>query len=320
MNLISIAMKKLLFISIMAAFVLSGCNTTGTKSVAPSDGVHPYSIGFQLYSVRNDLEKDFYGTLKKVRDLGYTGVEFYNEYAGNSIVDVKRMCTELGLIPFSNHVPFQVMMDDLDRVIEENTILGVQYITFPYMDEASRPGVDPERFKETVARIGEIGAKVKQAGFQLLYHNHDFEFVKLPDGTLGHDYIFSSTAPGDVMVELDACWADYAGYKCDQIIPKYKGRIPVIHIKDYYKEGELSSDPYALIGIEGDGGKKDAGGKFEFRPLGAGIMDLPALVDVSLASGVRWLCVEQDDPAEGAADWFEGPAISAAWLHEHGLL
>ena len=313
-------MKKLLFLSIMAAFVLSGCKTTGTKSVASSDGVHPYSIGFQLYSVRNDLEKDFYGTLKKVRDLGYTGVEFYNEYAGNSIVDVKRMCTELGLIPFSNHVPFQVMMDDLDRVIEENTILGVQYITFPYMDEASRPGVDPDKFKETVVRIGEIGAKVKQAGFQLLYHNHDFEFVKLPDGTLGHDYIFSSTAPGDVMVELDACWADYAEYKCDQIIPKYKGRIPVIHIKDYYKEGELSSDPYALIGIEGDSGKKDAGGKFEFRPLGAGIMDLPALVDVSLASGVRWLCVEQDDPAEGASDWFEGPAQSIVWLRENGLL
>ena len=313
-------MKKLLFLSIMAAFVLSGCKTTGTKSVASSDGVHPYSIGFQLYSVRNDLEKDFYGTLKKVRDLGYTGVEFYNEYAGNSIVDVKRMCTELGLIPFSNHVPFQVMMDDLDRVIEENTILGVQYITFPYMEEASRPGVDPDKFKETVVRIGEIGAKVKQAGFQLLYHNHDFEFVKLPDGTLGHDYIFSSTAPGDVMVELDACWADYAGYKCDQIIPKYKGRIPVIHIKDYYKEGELSSDPYALIGIEGDSWKKDAGGKFEFRPLGAGIMDLPALVDVSLASGVRWLCVEQDDPAEGASDWFEGPAQSIVWLRENGLL
>lgn len=78
-------------------------------------------------------------------------------------------------------------------------------------------------------------------GFQLLYHNHDFEFAKLPDGTVGHDYIFSSTTPGDVMVELDACWADYAG------------------------------------------------GKFEFRPLGKGIMDLHTLIECSFASGVRWL-------------------------------
>ena len=313
-------MKKLLFLSLIASCILCGCKSSDSNTKASSEGIHPVSIGFQLYSVRNDLEKDFYGTLKKVRDLGYTGVEFYNEYAGNSIVDVKRMCTELGLIPFSNHVPFQVMMDDIDKVIEENTILGVQYITFPYMDEASRPGVDPDKFKETVAKIGEIGAKVKQAGFQLLYHNHDFEFAKLPDGTIGHDYIFSSTAPGDVMVELDACWADYAGFKSDQLIPKYKGRIPVIHIKDYYKEGELSSDPYALIGVEGDGEKEDAGGKFEFRPLGKGIMDLQTLLECSFASDVRWLCVEQDDPAEGAADWFEGPAISAGWLHAQGLL
>ena len=313
-------MKKLLFLSLFASLILSGCGAGDTRTNVSSDGIRPVSIGFQLYSVRTELEKDFYGTLKRVREMGYTGVEFYNEYAGNSIVDVKRMCTELGLIPFSNHVPFQTMMDDLDKVIEENTILGVQYITFPYMDEASRPGVDPDKFKETVAKIGEIGEKVKAAGFQLLYHNHDFEFAKLPDGTVGHDYIFSSTPPGAVMVELDACWADYAGFKSDQIVPKYKGRIPVIHIKDYYKEGELSSDPYALIGVEGDGQKKDEGGKFEFRPLGAGIMDLQTLVDVSFASGVRWLCVEQDDPAEGAADWFEGPAISAAWLHEHGLL
>ena len=49
-------------------------------------------------------------------------------------------------------------------------------------------------------------------------------------------------------------------------------------------------------------------------------MDLPGLVDVSLASGVRWLCVEQDDPAEGASDWFEGPAQSIVWLRENGLL
>ena len=316
-------MKRLFFLSILASCILVGCNNGGSKSegavsAVSSEAVRPYSIGFQLYSVRNELEKDFYGTLKKVREMGYTGVEFYNVYGGHSVLEVKRMCTELGLIPFSNHVPFQVMMDDLDKVIEENTILGVQYIAFPYMDEASRPGVDPEKFKETVAKIWEIGAKVKEAGFQLLYHNHDFEFAKLPDGTVGHDYIFSPDA--DVMVELDACWADYAGFKCDQIIPKYKGRIPVIHIKDYYKEGDLKGDPYALIGVEGDGKKADEGGKFEFRPLGAGIMDLPGLVNVSLENGVRWLCVEQDDPAEGAADWFEGPAKSIAWLHENGLL
>ena len=84
-------------------------------------------VGVQLYSVRTDLEKDMYGTLKQIREMGYAGVEFYGEYYGNSVVQVKRWCTELGLIPFSNHVPFQQMIDDVDKVIEENTVLGVQY-------------------------------------------------------------------------------------------------------------------------------------------------------------------------------------------------
>jgi sugar phosphate isomerase/epimerase len=307
-------MKKILLMSLLAAGLLSGCGNK--KAEVPGH----FCIGFQLYSVRTELAKDFYGTLKRVSDLGYQGVEFYDEFHGHSMTEVKRMCTELGLIPFSNHVPFAKMMNNLDQVIEENTILGVQYITFPYMDTPSRPAVDPEQFKETVARIGEIGAKVRAAGFQLLYHNHDFEFAKLPDGTVGHDYIFSSNDPADLQVQLDICWADFAGHKADELIDKYAGRIPVIHIKDYFLEGEMEGDPYALIGQEDNPAAQNRRNAFEFRPLGTGMMDLPAVIAASAKSGVRWLCVEQDEPAKGVTDRFEGPAVSAAWLKENGLL
>ena len=175
---------KCLAAAFLAALLLAGCAGKKTET-APFPKKLP--VGVQLYSVRTDLEKDFYGTLKQIREMGYAGVEFYGEYYGNDVVQVKRWCTELGLIPFSNHVPFQQMIDDVDKVIADNTVLGVQYIVFPYMDEASRPGIDPEQFKATVKKIGEVGAKVREAGFQLLYHNHDFEFVKLPDGTVGYD-------------------------------------------------------------------------------------------------------------------------------------
>ena len=165
-------------------------------------------VGVQLYSVRTDLEADFYGTLKKVREMGYAGVEFYGEYYGNSVTQIKKWCTDLGLIPFSNHVPFQQMIDNVDQVIAENTILGVQYIVFPYMDEASRPGIDPEQFKKTAAKIGEVGEKIAAAGFQLLYHNHDFEFVNLPDGSVGYEYLFNGNTRENLKPELDVCWAD----------------------------------------------------------------------------------------------------------------
>ena len=62
----------------MAAMLLSGCGEH------PVDGLRKLPVGLQLYSVRTDLEKDFYGTLKRVRDLGFDGVEFYGEYYGRT--------------------------------------------------------------------------------------------------------------------------------------------------------------------------------------------------------------------------------------------
>ena len=295
-----------------------GC-ACGTSDDAAGTFCKKLPVGVQLYSVRTDLEKDFYGTLRKISEMGYAGVEFYGEYYGHSALEVKKMCTELGLIPFSNHVPFQQMIDDVDKVIEENTVLGVQYIVFPYMDEASRPGVNPEQFKATVAKIGEVGAKVKEAGFQLLYHNHDFEFVTLQDGTLAYDYIFGNNDRANLQNELDVCWADYAGYDPAEVLTRYSGNIPVVHLKDYYLEGKLNSAPYALIGISTDNSMKDEGGWFEYRPLGMGQVDIPAVITAAIEGGARWLCVEQDEPCEGMTR-LEGVAKSVEYLKSLDLM
>lgn len=304
-----------------AAALLAGALMIGAVSCScpKKQFAETLPVGVQLYSVRTDMEKDMYGTLKAVSEMGYKGVEFYGEYYGNDVVTVKKWCTELGLIPFSNHVPFQQMIDDVDKVIAENTVLGVQYIVFPYMDEASRPGVDPEQFAATVARLGEIGAKVKEAGFQLLYHNHDFEFVTLADGTVGYDYIFSSNSRSSLQTELDVCWCDYAGFDPAAKLSEYEGAIPVVHLKDYYLEGTLSSAPYALIGISTDNSMKDDGGWFEYRPLGEGQVDIPAVITSAINGGARWLCVEQDEPA-GQDSRLDGIARSAKYLRGLGLL
>ena len=182
-------MKKIL---LFASLVLAMISGVSCKNAKEDEGLR---VGLQMYSLRYDLEKDFEGTLKKVRDLGYTAVEFYNEYYGRTPAEVRRLCDDLGIKIFSNHVPFAVMVSDIDQVIKDSKVLGVEYIAFPYMENESRPGVDPVKFKETVAKIGEAGAKVRKAGIGMLYHNHDFEFAALPDGTIGHDYIFSSTKP-----------------------------------------------------------------------------------------------------------------------------
>ena len=304
----------------MATIMTSvSCNNAPAQKTQELEISRKLPVGLQLYTVRTDLEKDFYGTLKAVRDMGYAGVEFYGEFCGNSPVQVKKWCVELGLIPFSNHVPFQQMIDDIDKVIADNTVLGVQYLVFPYMDEPSRPGIDPEQFKATVAKIGEIGEKASQAGFQLLYHNHDFEFKNLPDGALGYHYIFSANGPRKVQNEVDVCWVDYAGQDPVALLKQYSGNIPVVHLKDYYLEGTLSSAPYALIGISSDNSMKDDGGWFEYRPVGSGKVDMPAVIKASVEGGAQWLCVEQDEPAQGVTR-LESAAKSAEYLRALGLM
>ena len=209
--------------------------------------------------------------------------------------------------------------DEVDKVIAENTILGVQYIVFPYMDEASRPGIDPEQFKATVAKLGEIGVKVREAGFQLLYHNHDFEFATLPDGTVGYDYIFSNNDRANLQNEIDVCWADYAGFNPAELLTKYSGNIPVVHMKDYKLEGKLSSAPYALIGVNTDNSMKDEGGWFEYRPMGSGQMDMEKIILTAMETGVKWICIEQDEPSMGL-DRLGGVAKSVEWLKSKDLM
>ena len=70
-------------------------------------------IAIQLYSVRDDMEKDFIGTIKKVKELGYEGVEFAGLF-GKTGVEVKAICDEIGIVPVSAHVPYYDMLENPD--------------------------------------------------------------------------------------------------------------------------------------------------------------------------------------------------------------
>ena len=251
-------------------------------------------VGVQLYSVRDNMEQDFYGTLKAIKEMGYDGVEFAGLF-GNTPEQVKAWCDELELNPISAHVPLADMMADIDGVIKTYKAIGCQYLAVPYLPEELRPGTD--QFEPTVAAIAELAKKVKAAGMTLLYHNHDFEFKTLEDGTYGLDYIYSQIPADLLQTELDLCWVKYSGIDPAEYLRKYTDRSPVVHFKDYYFEGEKEGDPYALIGIE----KEEEAPKtvFEFRPLGCGLQDLQSLVDAFKDAGSKWIIVEQDNPSMG---------------------
>ena len=106
-----------------------------------------FPIAIQLFSVRGDLEKDFEGTLKQIKALGYDGVEFAGLY-GKAPAEVKALCESIGLVPISAHVPFVDMMADPEKVLGDYAAIGCRYVAIPYLTEEYRPGT--EGFRKTI--------------------------------------------------------------------------------------------------------------------------------------------------------------------------
>jgi sugar phosphate isomerase/epimerase len=119
------------------------------------------SVAVQVYSVRDFAKEDMRGTLQKIKDMGYAGVEFAGLY-GLPASEVKAMCAELGLVTVSAHVPFADMRKDCDKVLNYYAEVGCRYIVVPYLSEADRPGADG--WEKTIADISEIGKKAHEKG------------------------------------------------------------------------------------------------------------------------------------------------------------
>ena len=248
-------------------------------------------VAVQVYSVRDSAQNDLRGTLEKIKEIGYDGVEFAGLY-GNAPEDIAAMCREIGLTPISAHVPYVELVKDPVGVLSQYKTIGCEYVAVPYLAEADRPGTD--RFPEVIENIKVIGRAAKELGIKLLYHNHDFEFMRL-DGKYALDILYEEVSADLLATELDVCWVKVGGENPPEYIGKYSGRAPVLHLKDFI--GDKSEDMYGLIGIDKVAPKRP--GNFAFRSVGSGCQDFPPILEAANKAGTKWLVVEQDEPTEG---------------------
>ena len=226
-------------------------------------------LAIQLYSVRDKMEADFFGTLEQLADLGYEGVEFAGLF-GNDPEAVAAACDRLGILPLSAHIGLgENWADELEAYAQ----VGCSYAVLPWLPEDVRPNApDWEAGKK---RISAYINKADELGMKVLYHNHAFEFEPFEEGTL-LDAIFA--ADDRMESENDTCWTAVAGEDPCTYLQKFAGRAPLVHIKDY----TLSEE-----------------GNVTFRPVGYGLQKLPELVTAAKNVGAMWLVVEQDAPDEG---------------------
>lgn len=266
-------------------------------------------VGLQVYSVRDYASKDLEGTMKKLKEIGYDYVEPAGLY-GKTAEEYKAVLDNCGLTAICAHVPYAEMIADLDKVIADYKTLGVSYIAVPYLGEDDRPGA--KNFDTVLENIRNIGKKCAENGITLLYHNHDFEFVKMPDGRYGLDYMYDTVEPEYLQTELDCCWVNVGGENPAAYVRKYAGRCPVVHLKDF--TGSKSANMYNLIGMKE---VAETTNTFAFRPVGYGKQDVPSILTAAIESGAKYLVVEQDNPGEQTS--LEAVAMSRNYLKTLGF-
>ncbi len=199
-------------------------------------------IALQLYSVRNDCAEDLPGTLEKVAEMGYEGVEFagYYDYEAG---DLRKMLDDNGLICCGGHLGIETLLgDELMATVEFNQVLGNPYLICPGLPEDYRDSRDA--WLKTAGVFNEISARVRPLDMWTGYHNHHIEFAEL-DGELPWDTFFGNTDQ-DVLMQLDTGNALHGGADVVPFLERYPGRALTVHLKEY-----SATDDKALIG-EGD--------------------------------------------------------------------
>lgn len=251
-----------------------------------------FKIGLQLYTVREEMEKDMEKTLKAVKDMGYDYVEFAG-YFGRTAEEVKAMLDKYDLNAISVHQGYEVFLEDEKSNIDYLKTLGVKYCAIPWMGAEKHAG--NEVYPQTVADITKVAKALKENGIQMLYHNHDFEFEKYQDKFL-LDWLYESVPADLLQTEIDTCWVKYSGNDPVEYMKKYQGRADVLHLKDFVCKAFAGGPVYALIDNEGKENnapsKEDNG--FEFRPVGQGLQDFEAILKTAEEIGIEYLIVEQD--------------------------
>lgn len=224
-------------------------------------------IGVQMFTLRDLSSKDFVGTLEKVADIGYEGVELAG-YGGYSANQLKEVLNNLELKAASSHVPLVTLEEKLNQVIEDQHILGSKHIVCPFLPSERRTEKD---YYNLIPILNNIGKTCFDEGITFSYHNHDFELSPLINGKRPLDLLFEETNSEWVQTELDIYWLTKAGEDPVEWIKRYHNRTPLIHLKDMTTDSENF-----------------------FAELGTGGVNIDGVLKQGSKSNVEWWIVEQD--------------------------
>ncbi len=273
---------------------------TGTARAQPFFRRTGLPIGLQLYTVGEDLQRDFSGTLAAVARIGYQTVELAG-LGDHAVGDWREALDRVQLKCPSIHVPPHsksgVNLEELGTLAQAAHTLGIGTVVCPMFNIPQRFSLTPlagengaqmaarlgasmtaDDWKRTADYLNQKAAALKPYGLRFAYHNHNVEFAPVGDGT-GLDQLIRGTDPALVSFEMDAGWVVAAGADPAALLAAHPRRFSAMHVKDV----KASTRP-----------------NFAFQQdpceVGQGIIDWKTLLAKAYQAKVRQFYVEQEPP------------------------
>ena len=255
-----------------AAGALGAAACAGRRVLAA--GERHLAVGLQLYSVREQLPKDFDGTLHKLSAIGIQEVEAAG-YFKKTAAEFRRSLDQAGLRCVSTHHALLELKPKLDEWIEYGHTLGLEYIICSWAgvhrDPARKGEMTLDDWRYAADEFNKIGEKIKAAGITFGYHNHYVEFGT-EGGVVFYDELLKRTDPKLVVMEMDCGWVVAGGHNPVEYLSKTPERFPLLHVKDFVKQPD---------------------GKYKNVVMGKGTIDYKPIM--AAATGVKHYFIEQEE-------------------------
>lgn len=249
---------------------------------AAEASVKKVPIALQVYSVREYASKDLRGTLKRIAEIGYKGVEFAGYY-GNEAKDVRKWLDEAGLQAISTHLGVPSLLEgQFEKTVEfEKTLGNKRLIVASGLSASCKTDAGNQM---TAYLFNEIAAKARKVGMQIGFHAHFNDFSDV-NGKTAWELFFSRTSE-DIIAQMDVGNCMHGGADPYAEVSKFPGRGKLMHLK---AENEKGKHGACVLG-QGD------------------IVDWKRMFDIAEnIGGVEWYIVEQEDCRDGS-DIFEACA------------
>jgi sugar phosphate isomerase/epimerase len=236
-------------------------------------------LGLQLYSLRREAAKDLPQTFALIRELGFTELEvggFFHRTAS----EFQRLLSSYGLKATSMGAAWGQLAKSIDQVVDDARTLEVEYVTCSQIPRKKQLTLDDTtRAAEDLNQWGELLARSQ---LRLCYHIHGYEFVPGPDGTL-FDALAKRMNPQFANFEMDVFWVVFGNEHPAELLQRYTGRFPLMHVKDIRK-GEARTFNPGTVAEEAS------------VPLGTGEVTWLPVLDAARKHGVRHYYLEEEHP------------------------